>query len=151
MPEYGATYWFEHQVDRRLSLEQFEEIAPEHVRQEQALLQDARGYLFSDTCPITTYVFAKDYHGTVGPQLDAYASRAEKDYDLFVVCDTDIPYADTWDRSGDQKREWFQQQILDDLHERRVPYLMVSGDLDSRIAQVADALRQFDKFGNHLK
>ncbi|KLU98468.1 AAA family ATPase [Photobacterium aphoticum] len=146
MPEYGATYWFEHQVDRRLSLEQFEEIAPEHVRQEQALLQDARGYLFSDTCPITTYVFAKDYHGTVGPQLDAYASRAEKDYDLFVVCDTDIPYTDTWDRSGDQKREWFQQQILDDLHERRVPYLVVNGDLDSRIAQVSAVLRQFEKF-----
>jgi NadR type nicotinamide-nucleotide adenylyltransferase len=150
MPEYGAEYWLEHHVDRRLTLNQFEEIAPAHNSKEDALTLQARKYLFCDTNPITTYVFAKDYHGAAGPVLTRLASEAEKRYDLFFLCDTDIPYADTWDRSGDQKRKWFQNQIVGDLVERRVPFLRVGGTLDERVSQVDEVLRQYRKFGNVL-
>lgn len=150
MPEYGAEYWLEHHVDRRITLEQFEEIAPEHNSREDALTLQSRKYLFCDTNAITTYVFAKDYHGVAGPVLRRLAMEAEKRYDLFFLCDTDIPYADTWDRSGDQKRKWFQDQIVGDLAERRVPFFRVSGTLEQRAAQVNEVLRQYRKFGNVL-
>lgn len=150
MPEYGAEYWLEHQTDRRLTLEQFEEIAPEHMRREKALTLQSRNYLFCDTNPITTYMFAKDYCGGAGPVLTQMAKEAEKQYDLFFLCDTDIPYADTWDRSGDQKRLWFQNQIVGDLTQRRVPFFRVSGTLDERIAQVEEVLRRHHKFCNVL-
>lgn len=150
MPEYGAEYWLKNQVDRRITLDQFEEIAPEHLRREDAKIQQANRYLFSDTCPITTYVFAQDYHGKAGPTLTRLAREAEKRYDLFFLCDTDIPYADTWDRSGDQKRHWFQQQIIGDLAERRIPYFTLRGDLAARIQQVNQVLDQFTPFGNVL-
>jgi len=150
MPEYGAEYWLEHHVERRITLEQFEEIAPEHNRREDALTLQARKYLFCDTSPITTYVFAKDYHGTSGPDLTRLAMEAEKRYDLFFLCDTDIPYDDTWDRSGDPKRRWFQDQIIGDLAERKVPFFRISGSLDERIVQVSEILRQHRKFGNVL-
>ncbi len=150
MPEYGAEYWLERQIDRRITLEQFEEIAPEHNRREDLLTFDSRRYLFCDTNPITTYVFAKDYHGRAGPILTRLAAEAEKQYDLFFLCDTDILYADTWDRSGDQKRRWFQNQVAGDLAERRVPFFRVSGTLDERIAYVEAVLRQHRKFGNLL-
>lgn len=150
MPEYGAEYWLEHQVDRRITLEQFEAIAPEHNRREDTLTQESRNYLFCDTNPITTYVFAKDYHGCAGPVLTRLAREAERRYDLFFLCDTDIPYADTWDRSGDQKRKWFQNQIVGDLAERRVPFFRVSGLLEERVAQVNTILRQYHKFSNVL-
>lgn len=150
MPEYGAEYWFEHHVDRRITLEQFEEIAPEHCSREDALTLESRNYLFCDTNPITTYVFAKDYHGVAGPILTRFAREAEKRYDLFFLCDTDIPYSDTWDRSGDQKRKWFQDQIVGDLAERRVPFFRVSGTISKRVSQVDEVLRQYRKFGNVL-
>lgn len=150
MPEYGAEYWLERQVDRRITVEQFEEIAPEHNRREDALVRDSRTYLFCDTSPITTYVFAKDYHGCAGPILTQLAREAEKRYDLFFLCDTDIPYTDTWDRSGDPKRKWFQKQIIGDLAERRVPFFSVRGPLHERIAYVEDILRWHRKFGNLL-
>ncbi|WP_339137338.1 MAG: AAA family ATPase [Candidatus Electrothrix sp. GW3-4] len=150
MPEYGAEYWLEHQVDRRITLDQFEEIAPEHNRREDRLTLESRNTLFCDTSPLTTYVFAKDYHGCAGPLLTQLAREAERRYDLFFLCDTDIPYADTWDRSGDQKRKWFQQQIIGDLAERRVPFFRVSGPLEERIAQVNTVLQQYHKFGNVL-
>ncbi len=150
MPEYGAEYWREHQADRRITPDQFEEIAPEHNRREDALILQSRTYLFCDTNPITTYVFAKDYHGCAGPVLTRLAREAEKRYDLFFLCDTDIPYADTWDRSGDQKRKWFQRQIIGDLAERRVPFFGVHGNLEERIEQVNRVLQQHRKFGNVL-
>ncbi|MBP1467460.1 AAA family ATPase [Candidatus Chloroploca sp. M-50] len=150
MPEYGADYWREHQVDRRITLEQFEAIAPEHNSREDTLTRQSRTYLFCDTNPMTTYVFAKDYHGTAGPVLTRLAKEAEKRYDVFFLCDTDIPYADTWDRSGDQKRKWFQDQIVGDLAERQVPFFRVRGTLEERVAQVNDVLRRHRKFGNVL-
>ena len=150
MPEYGADYWMAHQLDRRITLKQFEEIAPEHNRREDALTLQSRMYLFCDTNPITTYVFAKDYHGCAGPVLTRLAREAERRYDLFFLCDTDIPYADTWDRSGDQKRKWFQQQIVGDLAERKVPFFRVRGTLGERIGQVNAVLQQHQKFCNVL-
>ena len=150
MPEYGAEYWLEHHVDRRITLDQFEEIAPEHNSREDELTLQSRKYLFCDTNPITTYLFAKDYHGTAGPVLTRLAMAAEKRYDLFFLCDTDIPYADTWDRSGDQKRKWFQDQIVGDLAERRIPYFRVGGTLEERVSQVNQVLQQQRKYGNLL-
>ncbi len=150
MPEYGAEYWLAKQIERRISLEAFEEIAPEHNRREDALTLESRQFLFCDTSPITTYVFAKDYHGCAGPVLTKLAREAARRYDLFFLCDTDIPYADTWDRSGEQKRAWFQTQIVGDLAERRVPFFRVSGSLEERIAQVNAVLRQYSKYGNVL-
>jgi HTH-type transcriptional regulator, transcriptional repressor of NAD biosynthesis genes len=151
MPEYGAEYWLENHADRRLTLEQLEEIASEHNRREDALTLHSRKYLFCDTSPMTTYVFAKDYHGEAGPALIRLAREAEKRYDLVFLCDTDIPYADTWDRSGDQKRKWFQERIVGDLAERRVPYFKVSGTLEERVLQVDEVLRQHRKFANVLE
>jgi HTH-type transcriptional regulator, transcriptional repressor of NAD biosynthesis genes len=151
MPEYGAEYWIKHHVDRRITLEQFEEIAPAHNRLEDELTLQSRKYLFCDTNPITTYVFAKDYHGIAGPVLTRLALEAEERYDLFFLCDTDIPYADTWDRSGNQKRKWFQDQIVGDLSERQVPFFRISGTIDERVSQVDEVLRQHRKFGNVLE
>lgn len=94
------------------------------------------------------YVYAKDYHGNAGPVLSKLALQAEKRYDVFFLCDTDIPYADTWDRSGDQKRKWFQDQIMGDLCERRIPFFRVGGTLEERVAQVNKVLQHYRKFSN---
>ena len=84
-----------------------------------------------------------------GPVLTRMACEAEKRYDLFFVCDTDIPYAGTWDRSGDQKRHWFQKQIEADLAERRIPYFKVCGTLEERICFVNEILNRYQKYRNY--
>jgi len=150
MPEYGAQYWLDNHIDRRLSLNQFEEIAPEHLRREEALVSECRDYLFCDTCALTTYHFAKDYHGQAGPILTACAQQAQQRYDLFFLCETDIPYDDSWDRSGDQKRQWFQRLIVADLNERKIPFIRLYGSLDQRMKTVDRILKSYRKFSNLL-
>ena len=95
-------------------------------------------------------MFAKDYHGTPGPILTELAKQAERNYDLFFLCDADIPYADTWDRSGDQNRLCFQQQIIADLAERKILYFVLRGEVDCRVEQVNAILKCFQKYGNVL-
>lgn len=150
MPEYGREYWEQHQVERRLTPAQLVAIAEGHLVREDALLAQANRFLFTDTNALTTAMFAQAYHGAVAPRLAALALAAHTRYDLLVVCDTDIPYDDTWDRSGDLDRQVFQKQILADLHERKLPYLLVRGDLDARVAQVAAVLARHHKYGNLL-
>lgn len=146
MPEYGREYWEKHQVDRRIGFEAFNEIATGHIEREDALARQANRYLFVDTNAVTTHVFALDYHGRAPTLLADLACRAQTRYDLWFLCDDDIPYDNTWDRSGPQKREWFHRMVVADLNERRIPYLRLRGDLAARIATVERVLARFRKY-----
>ena len=150
MPEYGREYWETHQVNRRLSLEQLEEIAIGHIEQEEAHLAQANRYLFTDTNALTTYRFSLYYHGTATTHLAELANRCLARYDLVFLCEADIPYNDTWDRSGEGNRVVFQKQIISDLLVRRIPFFRVRGDLQHRIRYVERVLAQFQKYHNLL-
>ena len=71
--EYGRDYWTEHQVDRRIGLEAFDEIALGHIEREEQALLAANRFLFVDTNAITTYMFAMDYHGRAPERLTRIA------------------------------------------------------------------------------
>jgi NadR type nicotinamide-nucleotide adenylyltransferase len=144
--EYGRDYWAAHQIDRRIPLESFDEIAIGHIEREDIRLRDANRYFFVDTNAITTYMFSLDYHGRAPELLTRIAHENASRYDLFFLCCDDIPYDDTWDRSGDVKRHAFQQQIIDDLNARGIPYIELRGDLNARISQVESVLSSYRKY-----
>jgi HTH-type transcriptional regulator, transcriptional repressor of NAD biosynthesis genes len=146
MPEYGREYWEKKQIERRLSLEQLVDIAEGHLEREEKLLFQSNNYLFTDTNAITTFMFSKYYHQSAMPRLVELADKCSSRYDLVFLCDTDIPYDDTWDRSGDVNRKTFQKQIIGDLLARKIPYFLLSGNLGARIAKVQIALRKFQKY-----
>lgn len=146
--EYGRDYWEEHQNDRRIPLEGFNEIATIHIQKEDEALKDSNKYLFVDTNAVTTYMFSKDYHGKATKLVENLALENSRRYDIWFLCEDDIPYEDTWDRSGDQKREVFHKQIIADLKERRIPYISLKGDLDTRIKKVQSVLENFEKYNN---
>lgn len=140
MPEYGREYWENHQVNKRLTLEDLLQIAQTHIEREDALILKSNQVLFSDTNAITTYLFSLDYHGTALLELENLAKVAENRHDIIFLCDTDIPYDDTWDRSGDVKRKEFQQKIIEDLNARNLKYYLLNGTIEERIQQVSKVL-----------
>jgi NadR type nicotinamide-nucleotide adenylyltransferase len=148
MPEYGREYWEQHQKDRRLSPEQLVDIARIHLQKENEMLSEADRYLFTDTNALTTAVFSRQYHCFVHQDLERLAKEAETRYDLVFLCGTDIPYDNTWDRSGEGSRETFQKRIISDLRIRRVPFIPLSGTLEERIALVRRVLASHMKFMN---
>ena len=151
MPEYGREYWERHQLNRRLSPKQLVEIAKGHIERENSLLERSNRYLFTDTNAITTATFARYYHGMVDPRLSASVDHAITRYDLVFVCDIDVPYDDTWDRSGEVNRSVFQRQVIGDLNQHKVPFIMLRGTLEERVARVRSVLNQFRKYINVLE
>ena len=146
MPEYGREYWEKHQVNNRLTLEDLVIIAQTHIKKEDAFVQQSNQYLFSDTNAITTYLFSLDYHGTALKELEDLAIVAASRHDVIFLCDTDIPYDDTWDRSGDVKRKAFQQHIINDLESRHLKYHILQGSVEARIAEVEKVLQTYRKY-----
>jgi NadR type nicotinamide-nucleotide adenylyltransferase len=151
MPEYGREYWEKHQIERRLSLEQLVEIAQGHLEREEALLKQANRYLFTDTNAMTTYQFSLHYHAQVAPALMELAEQAVFRYDLIFVCETDLPYEDTWERSGEGARSIFQKQLLSDLILRKVPFFPLGGDLETRVQKVKKILLKYRKYRNLIE
>ncbi|MCZ8523151.1 MULTISPECIES: AAA family ATPase [Paenibacillus] len=146
MPEYGREYWAAHQQDRRLTPGQLVELAEGHLEREEKLACEADGVLFTDTNAVTTYLFSLDYHGMALPRLEELARKAASAYDLVFLCGDDIPYDDTWDRSGEVHREMFQKRFKALLQEWRVPYIEVRGTLEERMETVYEVLRAYRKY-----
>lgn len=146
MPEYGREYWEKHQIDRRLSLEQLVELAEQHLEYEEKLLYQANQFLFTDTNALTTFMFSQYYHRSALPRLAELANQCSSRYDLMFLCDTDMPYDDTWDRSGDVSRKAFQKQIVGDLLARKIPFLLLRGDIETRVRRAKTVLNKFQKY-----
>ncbi|QDS94639.1 Trifunctional NAD biosynthesis/regulator protein NadR [Roseimaritima multifibrata] len=140
VPEFGREYWESHHVDRRLTLEQLAEIAVGHREREDQIIANANRYLFVDTDATTTYQFSLDYHGKAHPTVAELADSCRDRYRFCFVCDTDIPYDDTWDRSGEVHRANFQMKIESDLIRRNIDFIKLSGSLQSRVNRVIKSL-----------
>ncbi len=89
-----------------------------------------------DTDATTTMHFAREYHGYAMPEVVQLAHQARERYDLFFLCDTDIPYEDTWDLSGQVHRIRMQRRIESDLIARKIPFTILRGSLGQRIQSV---------------
>jgi NadR type nicotinamide-nucleotide adenylyltransferase len=142
--EYGREYWFAHQRDHRLSMEDLEIIAAEQMLREEAAARAANRYVVADTSPLTTLVYAKYYHGTASPELERLVRSYHERPRALLLCDTDIPFDDTWDRSGPGSRKRLQELTIAELSARGLEYTVVSGSRDTRRAaarRVADTLR----------
>jgi NadR type nicotinamide-nucleotide adenylyltransferase len=146
MPEYGREYWEKHQIDRRLTKEQLVDLAFGHMEREKEKIIDAKEYLFVDTNALTTHLFSQDYHGESHPKLVKLAEKASREYDLVFLCEDDIPYEDTWDRSGTVHRGIFQKKIRADLLDRKIPFFSLRGTLMERIEKVEKVLQRFQKY-----
>ena len=142
MPEFGREYWDKNNVDGKLSPGQLVELAMGHLEREDKLLQEAKKYLFVDTNAITTEMFSRFYHGYALPKLEQMSKGAEKKYDVYFVCETDIPYEEDGTRSGEKHRKIFQQQIKDDLVRRGIEYVLLKGALKERANKVKKVLEK---------
>jgi NadR type nicotinamide-nucleotide adenylyltransferase len=117
-------------------------IARAQLAREEALAArpDASGFLFCDTTPLMTAVYSRIYWGRVPPDLLALA--AAHAYALTVVAAPDLPWVpDGLQRESAAVRMRVHAQLLAVLGERGIPYVLVEGALDERVARVESLLR----------
>lgn len=119
-------------------------IARTQRAREDAAAAAARRYLFCDTTPLMTALYSRVYWGRVDAQL-AELARSH-DYALTLVTATDTPWTpDGLQRESEAVREMVHRMVVDELHERGTPFVLVAGDLPQRVRQVEAALAALQK------
>ncbi len=138
VPEVGRTVWQE--KNGVLELEDYVDIAVRHRALEDAAILESNRFLFVDTNAITTMFLGYAYEGDGVPELTQLAREAENRYQHVFLCEADVPFEQDGWRDNDFWRQRAQGLIRYDLAVRGVPYTVLRGDLETRVATVKGTL-----------
>jgi HTH-type transcriptional regulator, transcriptional repressor of NAD biosynthesis genes len=138
--EYGREHYEAKGGD--LDLEDYVTIAEVHRQREDKAILRANRYLFVDTNAVTTMFFSHYYNRNSLPALACLADDCSTRYQHVFVCDDDIPFEQDGWRDNEVWRGRMHGMVLHDLTVRRIPYTLITGSIDDRIAQVVAALNQ---------
>ncbi|WP_426210305.1 AAA family ATPase [Massilia sp. TWP1-3-3] len=109
-------------------------IARTQMEREDAACAKASRFLFCDTTPLMTGVYSRWYWGRVDAQLALLERR--HDYAFTLVTALDSPWqADGLQRESEQVRQCVHALLIENLQQRAIPYLLVSGSLHQRVLQ----------------
>jgi NadR type nicotinamide-nucleotide adenylyltransferase len=136
VPEYGRQVWAE--KEGVLDFEDMEEIGRVQIATEEAAARRANRFVICDTSPLTTLFYSGLlFGGRTSPGLERMAERG---YDLTVLCAPDFGFVQDGTRYGGEFRDRQHAWYLRELEARRIPFLLATGSLEDRIAQVEAAL-----------
>ena len=139
--ECGRDYWIANRdMNGRLTSQQLVELATIHIQREEGVYMFANAVTFVDTNALITRLFCEHYDLAVPAALDDMVDQERARYDLFIVCDTDIPFVQDGTRNDDALRKVFQRKIIDHLNRSGIPYHVVSGTPDERLATMVSIL-----------
>ncbi len=131
VPEFGRTLW--EQQGGELQVQDLLRIAVTQPQHEDQAAQHAHRWLFCDTTPLVTLGYSGWMFGTAPEPLQRAAARA---YDLLFLCAPDIPFEQDGTRLGQEFRMRQHAWYLQQLQVRGVDYVLLEGDLETRIARV---------------
>ena len=136
--EYGRTLWEERAGE--VPLADYVLISERHRAIEDEAILRARRFLFCDTNAVTTQQYAFFFHGACPTRVQALAAECRTRYAHTVVCAPDIPFDQDGTRVHPQVQQYMDGAIRNDLTIRGIPYTVVGGMLDERVAAVCRAL-----------
>lgn len=140
--EYGRGYTVEKQqagTNDHWTTSDFVEIAEQQQRLEDAAAVGAGPLLFCDTDAMTTALWHERYQGSVSAEVVTLGRM--RTYDLFVLCDVDIPWERDDIRLGENTRGAMHTRFLHELQTQRAePWILVSGTVEERVDRVNEAV-----------
>jgi len=146
VPEYGRKYcealsgsgvdlW-----KYRWRSEEFVEIAQAQCELEDSLAREANRVLICDTDPLATGIWHERYVNSRSPEVEKLAEMRR--YELYILTDCEIPFAQDGLRDGEMVREWMTRRFEERLSESRVPWIKVSGTRKQRLESSVERIEQ---------
>ena len=136
--EYGRDYTIAKKdagTNDHWTTEDFVRIAEEQQRLEDEAAIGAGPLFFCDTDAMTTGLWHERYQGCSSRVVDRLGRM--RTYDLFVLCDIDIPWERDEIRLGADTRSAMHRRLVDVLStQRSEPWIVVSGSVEQRMAAV---------------
>ncbi|MFZ4875208.1 AAA family ATPase [Janthinobacterium sp. Mn2066] len=108
-------------------------IASTQLAREDEAMAAARDVLICDTTPLITVIYSRHYFAGEDAALAALAQAAR--YDVTLVTAPDTPWVpDGLQRESEAVRQLIYRNLLAELAERQIPYQLLQGSLDQRMA-----------------
>jgi NadR type nicotinamide-nucleotide adenylyltransferase len=154
LAERHATVWIheygrDHTVEKiragtndRWTTEDFVVIARRQQELEDAAASRATRWLFCDTDALATALWHERYLRTRAPEVEAIARQ--RTYDLFVLCNIDVPFERDGVRFGEMDRPAMHRRFIEELDRRAEPWILASGTVDRRIATIEAAMTELE-------
>jgi HTH-type transcriptional regulator, transcriptional repressor of NAD biosynthesis genes len=133
--EYGRDLW--ERKNGALTYEDLLHIGERQVEAEERAMLRANRFVFCDTSPLTTLFYSRHLFAGADPQLEQLAERS---YDLVVLCGTDFAFVQDGTRQEPAFRDRQHAWYVAELDRRRCPFLLVTGSVDERVAQISKRL-----------
>ncbi|MBS1680609.1 MAG: ATP-binding protein [Bacteroidetes bacterium] len=119
-------------------------IAHGQLRMEDEWIYEANRILICDTNLIVIKVWSEYKYGNCDP--DILRKITERKYELYLLTQVDIPWADDPQREHPDKREHFWQIYKKEITATGVPFFEISGERETRRKQAVEAINSTFKF-----
>lgn len=123
VPEFARGYI--DKLDRDYTQQDILEIARGQLALEQERVSSTRNYLFCDTELIVTKIWSLHKYGVCDPYILKHILSNK--YDLFLLCDVDLPWEQDPQREHPHLRDWFFDWYQRELEEYGFPYGIIRG------------------------
>ncbi|MDP4282549.1 MAG: ATP-binding protein [Bacteroidota bacterium] len=123
VPEYAREYI--DKLQRPYNQEDILVIAQNQILNEHTLEKQANQIIFCDTELIVTKIWSEVKYSSCDPWI--LKTILENPYDLYLLCNIDIPWVDDPQREHPQMREYLFNLYFRELTDRKVSFAIVNG------------------------
>jgi HTH-type transcriptional repressor of NAD biosynthesis genes len=141
--EYGRKYFVNKSA--KLEFQDIIKIAEGQIKSEDEGLKIANKVLFCDTDLIVTQIWSEIYFKHC-PQ-EVIELNKHRIYDLYLLMDIDIPWEDDGTREFPHLRQWHFNRLKEELTNRKLPFLIISGNYEERLKMCVSLIDEFQAAG----
>jgi len=142
VPEYARGYI--EKLNRAYTIQDIELCANKQLEQEDALLQKANHFIFSDSELIVAKVWCEDVFKTCPEWIEK--EIPERKYDLYLLTFPDLPFKEDPVRENPHRREYFFELYKSELEKRKFDFELVTGIGDARFENALMAMTRMRNF-----
>jgi NadR type nicotinamide-nucleotide adenylyltransferase len=116
-------------------------IAQGQIASEQAMIKKAESMLFCDTELIVTKIWSDVKFGKCDPWI--LDKIRENKYDLFLLCDIDLPWEEDPQREDPHRRQFLFDLYENELSGYGFPFFVISGSGNQRLQNAVKVIETF--------
>ena len=116
-------------------------IAQGQIQNEEEAIQSASDLVFLDTNLLTIEIWSEFVFDKVDPRITDL--HEQRNYDLYLLCDIDLPWEDDPLREHPEKRDDLMRIYRQKLEESSIPYRTVSGLGEDRVERAVEQINQY--------
>ncbi len=139
IPEFSREYLTN--LNRKYTFEDLDVIAQGQLNAVNQF--NGNDFLIADTDMVVMYIWSMVVYGKVSPFIETELKKQQ--FDLYVLCDTDVPWSFDPLRENEYDRDDLFRQYYKKLRELKYHFVVVNGTPQERLQKVLDAVAGLQK------